>query len=241
MEHIELQNYLNLKCNSISNYIRFIVSSKRRETEQLYNNKFNSLYGWKVGKLKGDEIKDAIVYFITNGNIPEEVLNYGDGTIKKYALVIDVVKKFSKGNDLLKLTNKEWFEIREEYEKEMKRENEHSFDNSFEEKVKSKSVSQDENELLVYIKDQVENILEDISECGWFIEIRQTIGLYNHRIIIINQSIPSEEKDKIFITAVNKVAGFFSNTYEKNEFSIKSLNDNCFIDGYFLMSEEFYG
>ena len=238
MEHIDLQNYFNLKCNSINNYVKFIVSSKRKETEQFYNNKFNSFLGWKVGKIKGDEIKDAIVFFVANGCIPENIVDYGEGTVMKYAILIDVFKKLSKDIDIVKLTNENWFEIRKEYEKEIRIENEQSFDVSFEEKVKSKFDFKDENKLLFFIKDEVENILEDVYENGWIVEIRQTNGLYSHRIVIINKIafLDAEKRDKIFNLAVSKLRTVFLHTYDKSEFLVKTIDKATFIDGYFQYS-----
>lgn len=246
----------------IRNYVRSSLLRSEKKAAELYISKFNPFYNWRVGNLEGEQIKEALNNFNANNELPESIRK-NSTTANAFSLLLNFYKNKAVDNEKTKLTIKDWLTVRENYEKEIKKDYETNFGKiGFNENIeynKSKKGKVDfdsekqngssseeadieqeayEVALTEITSNEIESLLDEMHQGNWVVKILpESKNNFNHRIAILNLHLPDENKNEILNNALNQVQKYFASNSESSSLELKSIGDNSFIEGYFTVRE----
>lgn len=231
---------------------RYILSKLReakKNAEEHYIKKFNAFYQWNVGSLAEIEIKNALSIFFGTNETNEKIKTI-TATSKAFSLLIKTYKDKYQSKDPNSLEHADWLLVREEYEKERKKEYENTLGViSHNENIDNKHTdysSNDEEAVNVYtnsvgyeleddideekskiytLQEDIQDLLDNIHIGNWVVKLATSDDdKFEYHTVIINIYV-----DEVIL---QKAVALMKTSFKDASFATKKILGKSYIDGY---------
>ncbi len=240
---------LTIQNRRINRYILSVLRTTEKKVEEYYIKKYNPFYKWQIGILSEDEIIKALTLFFGKNETGEKVKK-NIAASKAFSQLVASYKEKAGTKEPKSLTQRDWLDIREHYEKKLKEEyentfgtishnenidyGEHKYSKSNEETTEIDSAKDDygleddendETQIMRVVENEICEVLDLLHKGNWVAKaVPSDKKGFSYQMAILNLNIEAE--------TFNNAISFLKSKYSNAMFTLKDIKGQSYIEGF---------